>query len=134
MNECLNKHCKEKNEKLKNALIIEVAKMANILQSFKTFNDIEKYYKTYVKFQNKKVYKEFKQCSITYCKKFDKFNQKAIKDNINMLLQFINVKTKPPYYDDLINAINKITSQIKPNEDDIFKLSYYILIITFSMK
>jgi len=75
---------------------------------------------------------------MTYCKKYDIFDQKAIKDNINMLIELIKnnakIKPLPPYYDDLINAINKITSQIKPNDDDMFKLSYYIFILTFLMK
>lgn len=135
MNDCLNKHCKDIQDKHKEELIIEVAKMISAIKTFKTMDDIHKYYKKHAKFQNKKVTKDLKTCSIKYCNKFNKFQQTEIKKNINIMLNIINtnVKSKPPYYDDLINSINKITSQTNPKEDDIFKLTYYIFILTFML-
>lgn len=137
MNECINKKCKKEHDKVKQELIIEVAKLANAVEKFKTIDDIEIYYEKYAKFQDKKVSKDFNECSARYCKKFNKFQQTEIKKTIDIFITFINsnIKMKPSYYDDLINAINKLIVKTNSNKDDnIFKLTYYMLILTLMTK
>ena len=131
MNNCEIK-CTGENAILQKLTIMEAEKICKLLPKFKTFKDVENGYKTFQKIKSSLPYKKYNTCMKKMCGVIDyKKDLKFISSTVKFIISMIpaNKIKECVYWNDIETNINKLVNIKEPNEDDLIKLSYYIIIL-----
>ncbi len=135
MNDCINIHCKEYGDKVKKLTIIHIKKICKSIPKIKTIEDIEEKFKDYQKIKDNLFYKKQQDCEKQKCKIDKKKLANLLKSPIMLIINIIKNEiekdlTKYPYWNELNKKINKLLMKPTINSDELFKLSYYAIILS----
>jgi len=132
--QCINKYCKSNQDGINKLINSEAKKLEKDYNLIKTFNDVEKYYKSFLLITNNKIYKKQDKCEIKYCNKFinnlkDNLITPVIKPLFDILLPIIkSLQKKPVYIDELTKDIDRLLALPVITRDDVMRLSFYMLL------